>query len=204
MNERLLFIVAHSDDPEIWSGGTIINHSKNNDKICFYYLYCNDKKRKQEAIENANKLDIETYFDNKKINLEFISRFNPSIIITHWKHDSHHEHASVYELVNNAFPKLVIDYQLSFSAFSCDCYNSLGHNMMHLFTPTDYIDITDAWEDKLKLIESYSSQPVHFWKDMITNQNKIHGARCGVSYAEAFIQISVLGVARRSNFLLKG
>ena len=73
-----------------------------------------------------------------------------------------------------------------------------------MFSPTDYIDITDVWEEKLELIRNYDSQPNDYWIKMVTNQNKMHGARCGVPYAEGFIQISILGVVKRSNYLLRG
>lgn len=204
MKERLLFIMAHPDDSEIWTGGTIINHYKKKDKICVYYLSCDEEIRKKEAKKTADKLDIELFFTQKEIDLKIISDFNPSIIITHWQHDSHPEHVLVYEKVFSIIPKLVLDYKLRFTAFSCDCYNSLGNNLLNPFSPTDYIDITDVWEEKLELIRNYDSQPNDYWIKMVTNQNKMHGARCGVPYAEGFIQISILGVVKRSNYLLRG
>ena len=73
-----------------------------------------------------------------------------------------------------------------------------------IFQPNTYIDISSVWEEKMELIEIFSSQPVKYWKDMVEGQNKMTGNQVGVSYAESFIQIPVMGVLRCCDIFLKG
>lgn len=203
MKQRFLFLLAHPDDLEIWTGGTVLNHLKNKDTICAQYLFCNDDKRLIELKKNADRLGIDIVITKEEIDTDSIVEFNPTIIITHWQFDSHPEHLIVYNLFLNLIPRLVLNYKINFKAFSCDCYNSLGNNINHIFIPTDYIDITNVWKAKLNYIRNFKSQPVSYWINMITNQNKIHGSRTGVKFAEGFVQIPILGVIKKSKLLLK-
>lgn len=136
--------------------------------------------------------------------IKLISDFNPTIIITHWENDCHSEHNFVFRRITEIVPFLVIENQLNFNLFSCDCYNSIGRNMNGLFCATDYVDISSVWFKKRDLINTHISQPLRYWIEMVKRQNQIHGARVGVEFAEAFIQIPVLGIMKRSNKFLKG
>jgi len=208
MKNKVLVLMAHADDAEIWAGGTLLNHQKQGDDILFVYLFCNDETRKQEAIRAAREFNAVAEFWNWPIDLreaaDLIAKFKPTIIITHWEEDTHHEHVKVYESILSMIPDLVVRRNLIFSLFCCDCHNSISRNPNICFVPTDYIDITSVWNEKQKVISIYESQPTEYWLEMIGKQNRMHGSRVGVEYAEGFIQIPVLGVMNKSRNLLGG
>lgn len=208
MKNKVLVLMAHPDDAEIWAGGTLLNHHMQGDEILFVYTFCNDEIRKQEAIKTADKFNAKAEFWNWPIDSQdsanLVANFKPTIIITHWEGDTHHEHVKTYESVMEMVPILAVSYRLKFNIYCCDCYNSLGRNPHMPFVPTDFIDITFTWNEKREMISAYKSQPINYWLEMVGNQNRMHGSRVGVEYAEGFIQIPVLGIMRKSKKLLGG
>lgn len=208
MKERIALVMAHSDDADIWAGGTLLNNYSVGGAALIHYLFCDEDIRRKEAEKATQKINAELSFSDKTINgnslIRIISDFNPTVIITHWENDCHFEHSFVFRKVMEIVPFLIVENQLSFNLFSCDCYNSIGRNMMDLFCPTDYVDISSVWLKKVDIINIYTSQPLQYWIKMVECQNKIHGARVGVEFAEAFIQIPVLGIAKRSRKFLEG
>ncbi|TRZ78589.1 hypothetical protein D4R87_00315 [bacterium] len=208
MKERIALIMAHPDDVDIWAGGTLFNNYSVGGTALIYYLFCDKKIRKREAEKAAKKVNAGLIFGDKTTSTDslvrIISDFNPTIIITHWENDCHFEHKLVFGKVIETIPLLIIENRLNFNLFSCDCYNSIGHSMINLFCPTDYVDISSVWSEKIDLIKTHDSQPSRYWIKMVERQNKIHGARVGVEFAEAFIQIPVLGVVKRSCKYLRG
>jgi LmbE family N-acetylglucosaminyl deacetylase len=208
MPEKILVIMAHPDDAEIWAGGTLINHHKRGDQILLIYLYAKELNRRQEAQCVAGKLEAEiVFFEGNHMSSQLISlakNFAPTIIITHWSNDTHYDHVRTFNAVWESIPELVITHQLRFTLYSCDCYNSVGITLDKHFIPTDFVDITNEWEQKMELISIYQSQPVNHWQKMIEIQNRLHGARSGVEYAEGYIQIPILGVIRNNSKFLKG
>lgn len=208
MKNRVLVLMAHPDDAEIWAGGTLLNHYMQGDEILFAYMFCNDEVRKKEAIKSADRFNAKVEFWNWSVDLQksinLVAGFKPTIIITHWEGDTHREHIKTYESVMEMIPVLVISYRLEFNVYCCDCYNSLGRNPHMPFVPTDFIDITSAWNEKQEMISAYGSQPTNYWLEMISSQNRMHGSRSGVGYAEGFIQIPILGIMRKSKKLLGG
>lgn len=204
MKERIAVVVAHIDDAEIWAGGTLIKFSRQaNIVICF--LRCNDEKRKKEALESEKKLKSKSvYIQNEQDLYHYLCDFKPTILITHWQMDSHPEHAEVFGLVQKILPYLHIFANIRPNVYCMETYNWVGIHPIGMFQPTNYIDISEVWEQKLELIEIFKSQPVQHWKDMVTRQNSLAGAQVGVKYAECFIQLPVLGVLRCSEEFLKG
>jgi len=208
MKNKILVLMAHADDAEIWAGGTLLNHYRQNDDILFVYFFCNDKIRIKEAINVAREFNAIVEFWSWPINLQesadLIAKFKPTIIITHWEKDTHHEHVKVYESLLSIIPILVVQHNLTFNVYCCDCYNSISMDPNICFVPTNYVDITFMWKEKQRLISIYESQPIKYWLKMIGNQNRMYGFRTGVGYAEGFIQIPVLGIIKKSTKLLKG
>ncbi|MCL5407944.1 MAG: hypothetical protein M1518_01085, partial [Candidatus Thermoplasmatota archaeon] len=155
-----------------------------------------------EAEESCKRLGAKVEFLNGTKNtsqlVSMLKEFKPDVIVTHWEMDSHYQHVEVFKMVQGIIPTIVVDHNLSFNLYSCDSYNSFGRSSSELFVPTDFVDVTSVWEEKLELIAIYKSQPVEYWQRMIANQNRLNGARCGVDYAEGYFQIPVLGISRRA------
>ncbi|ETR70224.1 MAG: LmbE family protein [Candidatus Magnetoglobus multicellularis str. Araruama] len=140
---NILTIFAHSDDAEIWAGGTIIKHSKRGDNVSICTFIESGSLRIAEANAGAellgakiNIIDRKILFNRELLVIELekmIQEFLPSIIITHWNDDTHYEHRLVQDIVMQAIisPKITTSYPRIL--LSCDTFNSLGVRKM--FSP---------------------------------------------------------------------
>lgn len=200
---KIAVILAHPDDAEIWIGGTILNHVNSGDKITVFYLFADSENRRKEAVLFSNITNINVIFPKSKdILRHHLKKVNPNIIITHWERDSHIEHRMTYDIVSSLIPKLMLEDNIKFNLYLCDTYNSIGQNN-EVFIPNTYIDISNTWVRKTKIIMNHKSQPTNYWIHMIHNQNKLYGLRNNVDVAEAFIQINTLGFVYNNNKFLK-
>lgn len=192
--KKITFVYAHPDDAEIWSGGTILNHHDNGDEIMIIYTHVEDDTRKDEASLIKKHIQAVVCFaDNNSSLRAILSDFKPQTIVTHWEEDCHSHHRDTFQMINSITPQLLIEDGLKFTLYSCDTYNSFGLSRKSIFTPDVYIDISDNWDKKMKLIENHISQPIDIWKSMAERQNRIHGARSYAQYAEGYIRVSTLG-----------
>ena len=204
MNEKLAVVVAHIDDAEIWAGGTLLNFSERA-KINVYCLKTTDNLRINEAHLSEKQLGIQYIFwENDNDLYHLLKSFRPSILITHWYMDTHPEHLLVFQNVYRILPTLQIREHIMPNVYCMETYNCLGYNLSVPFNPTNFIDISQVWEKKKNVIQLFKSQPVQYWTNMIARQNSFFGAQVGVSYAEAFIQIPILGIRKCSRLYLEG
>ena len=215
---RVLAIGAHPDDIEIACSGTLAKCVARGDKVIVCHVSSGnlghvvippDKLRKirdQEAI-NAGKLagievisagfdDLEIFDNNKAARdriVDVIQYANPDFIITHNPDDYMPDHTAVSRLVFDAsfaatlpnYPsktkkaaKLVPIYYMDTLA---------GVN----FVPTEYVDISDYIDLKLKMLCCHESQVVWMkdhdgidFPDMVQTCSRYRGYPCGAAYAE--------------------
>jgi LmbE family N-acetylglucosaminyl deacetylase len=200
---KIAVVVAHPDDAELWAGGTILNHLDAGDTIQLWYLCCTGDLRREEARRAAALLASEARFPIGSARLlQDLVDFRPDALITHWERDSHVDHHRTFAVIWKLLPRLTIEFNVWPRVYSCDTYNSLGREPTATFEPTDIIDISDVWDRKLQLLAVYQSQPIDHFSAMAERQGKLHGARTGVRFAEAFRQIPVLGSLPRHRQLL--
>jgi len=201
----MLVVVSHPDDAEIWVGGTILNHRKCGFGVHLVYTHAGVEHRREEAIAAAALYGAVVHFlDSDPPETELASVIKavaPSIIITHWTGDSHPEHVATGKLVMDLLPDLLVETGLKFTTYACDTYNSLG--LDGVFNPSVYVDVSSVWTKKERLISCYRSQPTQYWLSMMSQQCALHGSRCGVEKAEAFVQLPMLGVLRGAQKLLR-
>lgn len=195
--KKIVAVLAHPDDAEIWMGGTILNHLQKGDKILIIYLFAENEERKKEARLFEQYLNLNVKFASQTEDVRiYIKKYEPDVIITHWNKDSHFQHRAVYEMVEGLIPKLILEDHLEFNLYMCDTYNSIGI-INELYNPNVYIDISENWMKKVKLIMNHRSQPTKYWISMIRNQNSLFGSRILTSYAEGFIHVETMGFFRK-------
>jgi LmbE family N-acetylglucosaminyl deacetylase len=206
---RILTILAHPDDAEIWVGGTIIKHTERGDEAVVCTFEENEGPRITEAVLGAELMGAEvTILDKNLLHIRehsvieverVIKSFLPDILITHWEQDTHYEHRLVQDIVMQAIfsPKIATSYPRALLA--CDTYNSIG--LKEPFSPTIFVDVSQVWDNKINAIRVHQSQPVHFWEDMASCLGKLQGSRCGCEYAEAYHQLPILGRYTPCSFL---
>lgn len=159
MKKRVLFVFAHPDDPEIYSGGLLSKiQGKCIVEIGIVFNKSNLQKiREQEAREALGLLGYKPIFldmldddiqdihllDQKMNNL--VQNFSPDIIITHHPQDYHTDHVAVSNSV-----KRIASYKKPVIYADTLCGNECN--------PDYYSDITDYINCKKELISKHVSQ----------------------------------------------
>jgi N-acetylglucosamine malate deacetylase 1 len=201
---RILTVLAHPDDAEIWAGGTIAHQVRAGAEA----LICSmagtpGSVRGREAGEGAAALGAQvTVLDQPDRQMQWSDElvqtlasllvdYRPNVIVTHWEQDSHPDH-----VLTNATTRAAIVAAAGLSkeldlVLACDTYLSSGRDGM--FTPDLYVDISDVWETKLGAIRKHASQDPEQYVQAIERQCWLHGARAKVHYAEGFRRIPVYG-----------
>ena len=230
---NVLAIGAHPDDIEIACSGTLAKCVKRGDKVIVchastgnlvHVIIPSDELTKMRAEEARragamagieviggmfNDLDI---FDNNKAArdkiVDVIKYANPDFIITHNPDDYMPDHTAVSRLVFDAsFTATLPNYKSKYSTpaktvpiFYMDTLAGVN------FQPTEYVDITEEIDLKIKMLECHESQLVWMrehdgidFADMVRTCSRYRGYQCGAAYAEGFrmCQVYLKGTTQR-------
>lgn len=178
----LLVITVHPDDAELGCAGTILKHIAASKKVGIVDLTQGElgtrgtaETRKQEAAEASSLLGItvrenlkmrDGFFKNDEEHqlkvIEVIRKYQPEIIISNALHDRHPDHGRAGELVNDAVflsGLRKIDTEYNNEA-------QLPHRPRlllqliqdHYIKPDIVVDITDYWQQKVKVIQAFKTQ----------------------------------------------
>ncbi len=222
---RILAIGAHPDDIEIACSGTLAKCVKRGDTVIVCHVSTGNlghvvippeelKKIRAEEARKAGVMagievicagfdDLEIFDNNKEARdkiVDIIQYADPDLIITHDPEDYMPDHTAVSRLVFDA----------SFTA-SLPNYKSKLNKAAKLtpiyymdtlagvrFNPTEYVDITEEIDLKIKMLECHESQIVWMrehdgidFSDMVRTCSRYRGYQCGVAYAEGFRQCQV-------------
>ena len=217
---RVLAVGCHPDDVEIACAGTLAKCVKRGDKVIVCHASSGNLghviippdeltiMRRKEA-ENAGALagievisggfdDLDIFDNNKKsrdMMVDVIKYANPDFIITHNPDDYMPDHTAVSRLVFDAsFAATLPNYKSKYSepAKLVPIYymdTLAGVN----FVPTDFVDITDEIDLKIKMLNCHESQIVWMnehdhidFADMVRTCSRYRGYQCGADYAEGF------------------
>ena len=173
-----LFVGAHSDDCEMFAGGTMLHLKSLRQKIGILDLTASelgslgDRETRKKEAEKAKfflGLDYRETLDlmdgNIIINLEnllkvvkIIRKTKPNLMVTFHKECRHPDHERTHELVKQAFFLSGLKkIHPSIPAFK-------PHNLFYFMDfpykkiPSFVIDITKFYQNKINLIKLYSSQ----------------------------------------------
>jgi len=206
---RLMAVMAHPDDAEIWCGGTLTLHAEKGDTVRICTLsYSEDSTRGMEALEGAKRMGCEvellglkdTSIRDSDEAVERLRRsmdsFRPDTIIAHWFDDMHPDHEATFRVLRRAFVcgflgNSIDDIKAIPRIFCCDTYNSLG--LHGPFEPDNFVDITQIWEKKKAAIKAHESQPFSIFMDMNEQQCLSHGRASGTKLAEGFLYLPLFG-----------
>ena len=222
---NVLAIGAHPDDIEIACAGTLAKCAKRGDRVIVAHLCKGDLghviippdeltiMRENEA-KKAGSLagievisggfgDLDIFSDNKESRdrvVDIIKYANPDVIITHAPDDYMPDHTAVSKLVFDAsFSATLPNYKSKIAepAKLVPIYymdTLAGVN----FNPTEYVDITEEIDLKLKMLNCHESQIVWMrdhdhidFPDMVKTCSRYRGYQCGADYAEGFRQCQV-------------
>lgn len=179
---KILAVVAHPDDAEIFCGGTLAKHTDRGDKITIAYMTHGElggfdttekelaATREQEAKNAAEILGGETIFldfkdgrieyslENRLSIVDTIREYAPDIILTHYRDDMHPDHRATARLVTDAYymaslPLLETDYE------PCDPQNVYFFGKpTSEFEPEVVVDTSGYAETIERAIDAHESQ----------------------------------------------
>ena len=206
---RLMAVMAHPDDAEIWCGGTLVLHAEKGDAVRVCTLsYSEDSARGREALEGARRMGCEaellglkdTSIRDSDDAVERLRRsmdsFRPDTILTHWFDDMHPDHEAALRVLRRALVCGVLDSSINDigdipRVFCCDTYNSIG--LHGPFKPDRFVDVTRIWEKKEVAIKAHESQLLSLYLNMIEQQCLSHGRAAGKKLAEGFLYLPLFG-----------
>ncbi|MBQ3419510.1 MAG: PIG-L family deacetylase [Erysipelotrichaceae bacterium] len=224
---NILAIGAHPDDVESRCGGTLAKYAKQGHKVfiaCATNGNCGsavlskeeiaavryEESKKSAAIIGAEFINLgyddEMFFEDKEARLKFIDLVRyckADVIFTHNPHDYNPDHELTSKIVNDIAIMIPVKhietenppYENIPSIWYWETVCSMG------FVPTDYVDITDTFETKMKMLECMQSQRTwmsanfkhlggdddKFFKNVrITSE--FRGMQAGCAYAEGFVR----------------
>ena len=221
---NILAIGAHPDDVEESCAGTLAKFASQGHKI-FIATATNgnvgsstlsmkeiaeirkEEARKAAAIIGAEYIcldyDDEMFFEDRAARLAFIDLVRyckADLILTHNPEDYNPDHELTSKIINDIavmIPVAKIETpNKPYDKIPIIAYfepvNGLG------FVPTEYVDITDFMDTKIKMMNCHQSQIAWMsdnYKDTLGDENffeqaeivaRYRGIQCGVKYAEGF------------------
>lgn len=226
---NILAIGAHPDDVETMCAGTLAKYASLGHKV-FIATATNGnigsaripdmeeiaRVRKEEATRSAAIIgaeyicldyDDEMFFEiNRETRLKFINLVRyckADVIFTHSLHDYNPDHMLTSKIVNDIAVMVPIahlktecePYDVIPSIWMFETVNSMG------FVPTDYVDITDFYDTKMKMLNCMESQKAWMadnyaqlggdqerFFDTIRITSEFRGMQAGCKYAEGFVR----------------
>jgi bacillithiol biosynthesis deacetylase BshB1 len=189
----VLVFAAHPDDAEMTAGGTLFKLKASNYKIGivdFTKAELSSRgtiKSRQKEVEQASKLlnlDYRNNLDlgdgmfenshkNRILIMNEIRKTKPKIIMAPFFKDRHPDHERCSVMVKEAnFYAGLVKYETDFPHYRAKrIYYYMANNE---FDPSLIINISNHFEDKMKLFKAYGSQ---FHKKDNTNDVKTHISR---------------------------
>lgn len=181
--QKVLVIVAHSDDETLGLGGTIANHSVNGDEV--YVLSMTDGvsarincknsdiEKRMKASRNVsnilgfNWLEPASFPDNAMDSVPLLDvirvieiakkKVNPTIIYTHSSADLNIDHRIVSSASLTAFRPHASEIWNEILLFEVPSATDYAHkSVTNSFQPNSYVNITSSWKKKLAALKEYN------------------------------------------------
>ena len=185
MSEKVLVVVAHSDDESISMAGTISKHVKNGDKVFVVSM--------TDGVGSRDESDLKEISDRKKASLlaskvlgfewgecynfndnamdayplvEIVKavekakqKYNPSLVYTHSSADLNVDHRVVANAVLTAFRPQPNERCKELRLFEVASSTDYGNSAITgSFCPNLFIDITNEWSQKANSLLVYSAE----------------------------------------------
>ncbi|WP_440772564.1 PIG-L deacetylase family protein [Natronorubrum sp. DTA28] len=179
---RVLALVAHPDDADIFCGGTLAKHADRGDTVTIAHLTAGEyggfdtteaeiaAVRRAEATRSAEALGcdctflgfedgrIENTLENRLEIVDTIREYEPELIVTHHDDDMHPDHRETSLLVTDAYYMASLPMvETEHSAHDPENVYFFGKATAE-FEPDLYIDTTDYQEQKEDAISHHESQ----------------------------------------------
>ncbi len=230
---RVLAVGAHPDDLEILCGGTLVRFVREGHEVVMCHATRGDRGsyvhtseeiariRGEEARRAAEICGAEytalgirdseisaADADQRRLVVDLVRDARPNLIITHHPGDYMSDHDEISKLVfdcsfHATLPLLKTGkphHPLVTPIYYMETVMGVG------FQPTEYVDVSEAIDDKVAMLEAHQSQLTwlrdHDGVDIVEQMRtttRFRGQQCGAAYAEGFVQCQrwLRGTTRR-------
>ncbi|MFH1331896.1 MAG: PIG-L family deacetylase [archaeon] len=207
--ERYLVFCAHADDEIVGMGGALSKYGKEGKDIITVIFSFGERSQPhlkeehvaKERVLESRKVDYlvgkESIFlgldegkileQAEKFNVKdkikmLIKKFKPNKIFTLSAYDPHKDHRDVNSIVVSAFDELKYKGEL----YTFEVWNVVKEN-----NPAIFVDVSDTFKKKLKLLKRYKSQKLSIyllWLPIYLRARR-YGNKTGCKYAEKLYKI---------------
>ena len=213
--KKVLVISAHPDDEILGAGGTLIRHRENGDEI--HWLVATNISEKQGfSIERVNSRQDEIRKVSDALNMqihllnyptmtlssediltlvpkisEVVTNNQPEVIYVLNRSDAHSDHRILFDAVMACTKSFRYPWIREVLMYECLSETEFAPALPEkIFIPNCYVDISAQMDEKLQLMNIYTSElgnhPFPRSERNIKALATFRGASCGVEYAEAF------------------
>ena len=185
MKNKVLVVVAHSDDETFGMGGTLKKHANNKDDVFVVSMtdgVSSRNKQSKKIISERKKSSLnagkilgfkwKNCFDFPDNALDSIPMINliksleevkdsvsPNIVYTHSSKDLNIDHRIISQAVQTVFRPQPNEICREIRLFEVPSATDFGHeSIIGRFVPNLFIDITETWSNKLSALKAYSSE----------------------------------------------
>lgn len=230
---RILAVGAHPDDLEILCGGTLVRFVREGHEVVMCHATRGDRGsyvhtseeiariRGEEARRAAGICGAEyatlglrdgeinsADTDQRRLVIDLVRGARPDLIVTHYPRDYMSDHNEISKLVFDCsfhatlplFETGKPHHPLVTPLYYMETVMGVG------FQPTEYVDVSEAIDEKVGMLEAHDSQLTwlrdHDGVDIVEQMKtttRFRGQQCGAAYAEGFVQCQrwLRGTTRR-------
>jgi LmbE family N-acetylglucosaminyl deacetylase len=221
---KVLGIVAHPDDIEILCAGTLIRYAQEGHQVTIAVFTSGNmgdllivpedlaRIREKETREAAAVIGAEVIWGDimdehvfpdpaqRRLMIDILRQADPDVILTHSPTDYHPDHRYVSQLVFDSYFQKGLPHIPDQALPACRFGQTQVYYMDNLgginFSPTEYVNITEVFELKKKMLACHKSQFAAMQEladtnllDMIEVQARFRGFAAGCKYAEGFTRL---------------
>lgn len=215
MKNKILVVVAHSDDEVLGCGGTISKHIANQDEVFVLVLTdgessrgeFNTEKRHEAFLKSCHSLGIKNHHhanlkDSQldtyplveviRVVEKIATEFKPTIVYTHTESDLNIDHTITHRAVMTAFrgtQNSSVSQILTFEIPSSTEW--ANHRNRSHFVPNYFVELTETeFKAKMTALNCYAEELREFphprSEEYLLALAKVRGGSVGVKLAEAF------------------
>lgn len=216
MKQKILIVAPHPDDETIGVGGTLLRAQAQGAELHWLIMTSVDKhsdysadfiKQRQQQINKVKKL----YAFNSVTQLDFlaaqldqvplselisavsnvIQNIKPTVVYMPFSHDVHSDHQITFQVMmacTKTFRYPYIEQVYMYETLSETDYAATNGST---FCPNVFIDVSDFFELKLKIMQCYQSElgehPFPRSLEAISSLAKYRGSQAMMCFAESFM-----------------
>jgi len=217
--KNVLIVAPHADDETLGCGGTILRHIAAGDSVHWLLVttMSGSASYTEQQISNRQseiKKVAASYQFSSVIQLNFapamldtlpksqligtisneISTLEPSIIYVPYRNDAHSDHEYVFDATLACCKSFRAPFVRQVLAYETMSETDFGFKPEDGgFRPNYYVDITDFLQQKLQILNIYSSEVAQFpfprSEQALQALSMVRGSQCGVNAAESFMML---------------